>query len=268
MRQPSSSAQPSFRTAWGLGVVALLVLAIPPESQASDGDRPSLRVLFIGNSYTRYNDLPQMVESLSTTAREGPVLETRQVTRGGFDLRRHWRRTRARARIRSGGFDAVVIQGHSLGAIHHPDRLAHYARRFSDRVRAAGARLVLFQTWPSHPRHRIYDRRDWEGPRDMHAQIDSVYHEVARELEATVSPVGRAWMRALREAPSLRLHRRDGAHPGVAGTYLSACVLYGTLSGLDPRTARWRPLGMPEEQARRIRAIATASLGAPSTSRR
>jgi hypothetical protein len=252
------------RSSLGLGLVVSLVLGSAPLGRASDGDRPPLRVLFIGNSYTRFNDLPGMVESLGASAPEGPRVDTRHETRGGFDLSNHWRRRRVRARIAHGGFDAVVLQGHSLVTLRAPGRLAEYARRFSSRVRAAGARLVLFQTWPRHAQSRHYRRLAVDGPSAMFERIDAVYGEVGRELGAPVAPVGRAWLQAHREHPELVLHRRDpGTHPSVAGTYLSACVLYGTLTGVDPRAARWKPDGLSEPQAERIRAIASESLAAP-----
>lgn len=257
MKLVASTSAASWRV-WSV-VVALVALTLAVEARASDGERP-MRVLFIGNSYTRFNDLPRMVERLSRSTTEGPRLRTRRETRGGFDLANHWRRRRVRARIAYGGFDAVVLQGHSLSPVRQPDRLEEYARRFFAQTSSAGARLVLFQTWARHPRSRVYRRYQIEGPSAMLERIDAVYGRVGQELEVPVAPVGLAWQRAQRELPGVRLHRRDGTHPDVAGTYLSACVLYGTITGVDPRQASWRPWGMPEQEAVRIRALAGSVL--------
>lgn len=251
----------SLRSAPGLGVLmAVSLLGVASAGHASDGERATMRVLFIGNSYTRFNDLPRMVQSMSRSAPRGPRLETRRETRGGYDLRNHWRHRRVRARIANGHFDAVVLQGHSLDPVRHPDQMADYARRFALHTGSVGSRLVLFQTWARHPRSRVYRRYDLGGPSAMHQQVETVYREVGRELDATVAPVGAAWQRAGRELPDVRLHRRDGTHPDVPGTYLSACVLYGTLTGLDPRALTWRPAPMPEREAARIRRVAAATL--------
>lgn len=226
----------------------------PSPSAAREPEQ--IRVLFIGNSYTRFNFLPRQVARLSESVPDGPRVRTRWETHGGFDLRRHWRRAHIRRLVRSGRFDKVVIQDHSLSPINHPDRLAEYARRFHDMTSAAGAQLVLFETWARHPANRLYRRGSVTGPQEMLARVQSVYGALGRELGALVAPVGHAWMRAHEELPEMRLHRRDGTHPALEGTYLSACVLYRTLTGRDPRAASWRPWRMRPEVAERIRNLA------------
>ncbi|HJL17511.1 MAG TPA: hypothetical protein RMH99_17720 [Sandaracinaceae bacterium LLY-WYZ-13_1] len=218
-------------------------------------------MLFIGNSYTRFNDLPRQVELVSRSVEGGPHVDASRETHGGFNLRRHWRRRRVRHLVERGGFDAVVLQGHSLSPLDHPDELAEYARRFHDRAEEAGARLVLFETWPRHPRSRLYRRRgDLRGPDEMLARVGAVYRALGRELDAPVAPVGHAWRAALDALPEAPLHRRDGTHPTLAGSYLSACVVYGTLSGRDPREAAWNPWNLDDAHAERIRALAAEAL--------
>lgn len=238
---------------------ALVLFSGTPESRAAARD--TRRVLFIGNSYTRFNDLPRMVAALSRSAPRGAQLRTARETRGGFSLRMHWRSRRLRQRIGSRRYDAVVLQEHSLAALNAPEEMAEYTRRFSREVSRAGARLVLFQTWARHPRSRIYARLALASQDEMLARIEAFYQSLAQELHASVAPVGRAWRRAFDLLPGIELHRRDGTHPAPAGTYLSACVLYGTLTGVDPREASWRPWPMRADEAARIRAIAAESLG-------
>ena len=45
----------------------LLLTAVPGAVRAGTAD--SLRVLFIGNSYTYYNDMPSMVRQIASTQR-------------------------------------------------------------------------------------------------------------------------------------------------------------------------------------------------------
>lgn len=239
-----------------------VVVAAAPEGHAADRQgRGVLRVLFIGNSYTRFNDLPRMVEEISRSAPVGPTLDTSRETRGGYDLRGHWRRRAVRQRIERGRYHAVVIQGHSMAAIRDPQGFVEYVRLFAQHVTAAGARPILFQTWARHPRSRVYDRYQLGDPSEMLARIDATYAEVARTLHLPVAPVGRAWERASAELPDVQLHRRDGTHPALAGSYLAACVIYGTISGRDPRHTTWRPWPISRSQAARIRAVAAESLG-------
>ncbi len=50
------------------------------------------------------------------------------------------------------------------------------------------------------------------------------------EIEALVIPVGLAFKRAYAARPEIELHKSfDGSHPSLLGTYLAACVVYGSL---------------------------------------
>lgn len=245
-----------------LAVIVLIGTAVagaPSEGRATD--RMTRRVLFVGNSYTRFNDLPGMVAELSRSAARGPLLVTSREARGGFNLRMHWRNRRLRQLIRARRFDVVVLQDHSLSPIEAPDEMTEYARRFSRYVSDAGARTILFQTWARAPRSRDYRRLELEGHDDMLARIDAVYAALGDELHVSVAPVGHAWRQAIDTLPRISLHRRDGTHPAMPGSYLAACVLYGTLTGLDPREAAWRPWRLSPSEGARIRAVAAASLG-------
>jgi hypothetical protein len=139
---------------------------------------------------------------------------------------------------------------------------------FDAEVRRTGARTVLMQTW---------SRRD--QPEDQ-AALDHAYDSVARELEALLAPVGRAWQRARQEQPTIELYASDGSHPAAAGSYLLACTLLFTLlpearaelppsvSGPAVSTAGVVDAGsdtvlvtLPPEHARRLQAIASAVVG-------
>jgi hypothetical protein len=252
-----------MRSPLRLGPVAALVLAaltLLPSVRADDDPRV-LRVLWVGNSYTRFNNLPRMVERIARSVVGGPRVRGDRQVRGGYSLRLHWRRREARRLIDRGRYDAVVLQGHSMEAITHPDEMADYARRFHRRVHSTGARLVLFETWARHPESRLYTAVETvEDAIDMEEQVRAVYADLADELGAEVAPVGRAWQRAASTLPRLRLYRDDGTHPDVPGTYLSACVLYGTVVGRDPRAARWAPWGLDPTEASRLRDVAAATL--------
>ncbi len=242
---------------WSLPLVALLL--------ASSGlgvaqDRDSERVLFVGNSYTRFNGLPRLVSLLARSDPDGPRMRTSYETRPGWGLREHWERRRARHRIARGDWDTVVLQERSLNALEAPDDMLEYGRLLSEHARASGARVILFETWARHAESRVYEESDIEDPAQMYSQIEARYAELGRILGALVAPVGRAWLRADQELPETRLYRSDGTHPALAGSYLSACVLYGTLTGRDPRVATYTPYPLPRARAREIRDIAARVL--------
>ncbi|MFP2904365.1 SGNH/GDSL hydrolase family protein [Pyxidicoccus sp. 3LFB2] len=204
------------------------------------------RVLFIGNSYIYYNNLPRVLEALAASASPPERVETRGVLIGSARLKTHWDDGKAVAAIREGGWSHVVLQEQStLGILlldgrHHindPERLLFpYARRFHDEAKQRGARTVLALTWSR--RH---------AP-EAQVRLNQAYFSLGRELGATVTPIGLAWQIVREQHPDIALYVDDGSHPSPAGTYLAACTLYATLFGRSPEglTSTVRGVAIPD----------------------
>ena len=72
------------------------------------------RVLFIGNSYTFYWNLPQTVSAMARS--QHIEITCRQSTGSGATLQEHWNSEKDLKTLdilREGDFDAVVLQEHS-----------------------------------------------------------------------------------------------------------------------------------------------------------
>jgi hypothetical protein len=179
-----------------------------------------MKTLFIGNSYTYCNDLSGMLRQLSQA--RGKALETAAVTSSGKTLEWHWYNPATLDAIAEPGWDAVVLQDHSLRAVEEPEKLSSAAARFGCRIHAAKATPVLYVTWA---RQHIPE---------MQASITETYTRVAQEIGAKLAPVGPAWRIALDAKPELTLHMADRSHPGILGTYLAACVFFATLFEESP----------------------------------
>jgi hypothetical protein len=190
------------------------------------------RVLFIGNSYTYFNNLPQMLVGLAKAAQPAQALEAEMVTVGGATLKRLWEQGEALAAIKRGGWAFVVLQEQStLGnasmvdgklQIADPKTFHEYARLFDAEIKKAGAQTVFYLTWAR------------QNAPETQVQLTSAYSAIAKELKALLVPVGPAWAVALKKQPQLALHIADKSHPTAAGTYLATCVFYATLTGRTP----------------------------------
>ncbi len=222
----------------------------------------SPRVLFIGNSYTHYNLLPVLVSRLAAAMPDPLRLRVRAVTRPGYTLRMHWKkRKELLSRIRNGKYSHVVLQGHSLDPIDRIDEFQEYASRFDRAIDAAGAQTVLYQTWARHPGDRLYrDHPLVHSAEEMFARVDDVYARAAHRLDARLAPVGLAFKRALQQHPDLRLYRPDGSHPSRSGTFLAACVIFGSLTDSDPARSAYRPHEISRSEARKLKQVAAAAL--------
>ncbi|CAN0481208.1 unnamed protein product, partial [Phaeothamnion confervicola] len=197
--------------------------------------RPSKRVLFIGNSYTDANDLPQMVSALARANDE--KLETVMDAPGGMTLEGHLRQGNALGSIGNGRFDWVVLQEQSQLPSFAPQQVSAQmypaTRQLNTAIRQHGAKTLLYMTWG----HRGGDPSNTPGDTyaGMQARLKDGYENIAREQKIPVAPVGVAWQNALTGKPGLNLWQGDGSHPTTEGTYLAACVFYEIFYGRSCR---------------------------------
>ena len=238
----------------------IAVLAFQPGSGQAAPQLPGspIRILFIGNSYTYVNNLPELVRGLAAGMSPAVSIETRQVTEGGATLRKLWNAGAALSAIRGERWDWVVLQEQSsLGAtmvngqaiISDPSRLFWPAvRQFDQEIRRRGARTVVLLTWGP------------PGKPENSAALAHAYFTIARELGALVIPAGLAWERALRQRPDLPLFMNDNSHPAPAGSYLAALAAVATLLDTTPDTAplqlRGHATGLDGRQADNVGTLA------------
>lgn len=226
-----------------------------------DAGSARLRVLFIGNSYTYYNELPTMLASLgggegATPSR--PRITVESATEGGASLQRHWEQMR-QERIRMGAWDAVVLQGQSVEPIAAFQGFDSYARRFAEVARGEGARVVFFATWARRRGDAVYGQ-SWSGGsfEAMTQRLDNAYRLVAMNTGGELGPVGARWGAAVARHPGVGLYDPDGSHPSAAGSYLAACVLYRALTGRPVSPDAPVPQAVSTSDAALLRAIAAA----------
>jgi hypothetical protein len=206
------------------------------------GSYAGLRVLFIGNSYTYYNDLPEMFAGLAQAGGWKEVT-VRMIAPGGWRLKDHWIKGDARAALSSEHWDYVVLQEQStLGVNYYLEgriRIAGdeifrpYAKLWSREIYRLGATPVFYLTWA--PR---------DTPEDQ-ARLTFAYGRAARENHALLAPAGMAWSRVRDGDPAIGLFYRQGSHPSPAGTYLAACSLYSTIFQRSPVGLPRRVMGHP-----------------------
>ena len=76
-----------------------------------------MRILFIGNSHTYYNDMPEIFARICR--RNGIDTEITMITHGGKGWDFHVKEPEVQFNIRYGGYDAVVLQhtAHPMGCL-------------------------------------------------------------------------------------------------------------------------------------------------------
>ena len=205
---------------------------------------PPLSVLFIGNSFTYFNDLPTRVRELA------PRISVESEVAGGASFASHWGGATAKPAIAKGGRTHVVLQAQSYEPIGNEASFAKYGTLLIDAVKAAGAKPVLFETWAY---------RDG-NPDAMQDQLTAAYEKLGKDTSVRVAPVGEAWRLARKQHPEITLFHADGVHPAAPGTYLSACVLTMVITESQLAPAATPPPDVTPQEAEVLRTIAKAAV--------
>jgi hypothetical protein len=176
-----------------------------------------IRVLFIGNSLTYGNDVPAIVRALAAE-HGGARIRTTTVAFPNMSLDDHWRDGTARRALQAGRWDVVVLQQGPSSLPESRALLIAACGRFAPLIRAAGARAILFEVWPSTAR------------RSDAAAVQRSYRDAARAIGGTVAPAGSAWTAALTANPRMTLYDTDGLHAATPGSVLAALALYARIA--------------------------------------
>lgn len=199
-----------------------------------------LKVLFLGNSFTATNNLPNMTAQIAISM--GDTLIQDSNTPGAYLLHQHAKDATSLAKIAAGDWNYVVLQEQSENTAF-PDAqvevevkpYAHILDSIIHKKNPCG-RSVFYMTWgypggdpancPHFPPICTY--------RGMDSMINLRYTQMAADNKALLSPVGLVFNVLIKKAPGINLFASDKIHPSPAGTYAAALTFYTILFRSDP----------------------------------
>lgn len=192
-------------------------------------------VLFLGNSYTYFSDMPKMISDIAISL--GDTVTRDSNTPGGYTALQHSTNTTSLAKIAQGGWDYVALQCQSQEPSFSPGQVMNdtypYLKYLDSTIQATNtcAETLFFMTWgrkngdasncANYPPICTYN--------GMQQRLRESYLLFADSFSASVSPVGAAWKVMRDNNPTIDLYNPDESHPSVNGTYLAACVFYCTI---------------------------------------
>jgi hypothetical protein len=206
------------------------------------------KILWLGNSYTAVNNLPQVFYNLSLSAGDTVIFDSN--TPGGTTLQYHATNATSIQKIYSQKWDYVVVQAQSQEPSFPPNQVATqtlpYARLLDSLItdNDSCTETVFYMTWG----RKYGDQSNcanyaplctFEG---MQARLRESYLQMANDNHAITSPVGMAWQQSWHTDSLINLWDADNSHPNAAGTYLTACVFYGTIFRKSPVGIVYSPL--------------------------
>mgnify|MGYP006090758223 CR=1 FL=1 len=209
-------------------------------------------VVFIGNSYTQFNSLPNHVQAMSQELTGWSAIETVSLTGGGLTLSDHasrmtdegstWQETFAEAHDWFVFQDQSQIPGFPQSESYWQDSLAGLQEMHSQ-VNAVEGLSMLMLTWgrrdgdPQNP--ALY--QDFTA---MQERLNEGYLAYATQAGTVdnpiyIAPVGPVFA-YVHEADSVlfsRLYGGDGSHPSQLGTTVASLAMMASLTGRSVREA-------------------------------
>jgi len=237
----------------------LIIVLMLAGIQANAGRK--LSVLFIGNSYTYVNTMPQLVANFAASMGDTLVFDTWTI--GGATFGDHVSLPGCLQKIQSAKWDLVVLQEQSLtpatqtgtffnGSYHWAGILdtmianndpctekmfyMTWGRKNGDSLFAAIQGIPANNTYEgmdSLIRARYFAYADTAIPPTMGITlVPGGWFSPIRLSQ--LSPVGAVWHYIRDNHPAIELYDADGSHPSPAGSYAAACTFYASLFRRDP----------------------------------
>lgn len=177
-------------------------------------NQKKLRILFIGNSHTYFNDMPEMVAE--QFRKEQYDCEVTMIAHGGWFLEQHANEPDVRFNILYGHYDYVVLQEHA-----HPfgpeEKFYGAVRRLNQWILEAGSKGVIYMTWA---------KKDEEFNQE---RMTLAHEQIADELGMLLAPVGKYWWEYLRSYPDIEMYYKDGQHASPDGSRFAAKYIWNAI---------------------------------------
>jgi len=187
-------------------------------------------VLFVGNSITYFNNMPQTFQNISNSLGDTVVID--QHTPGGTGFVNHVTNNSLYNLVRQGNWDYVVLQpgsNESPGYSYPINETLDRAEILNDSIYKYNpcAKILYYEisygVWGNTPG----DLQTYNNTMDSIRKNLTI---LADSTQAFFAPVGEAFKTAWNNDQSNMLWGGTGdIHPNVKGSYIAACVFYSSI---------------------------------------
>lgn len=180
-----------------------------------------LKILFVGNSLTGSNNMPDMFENFASL--NGKKVEVTKYLIYGPSFRAYYTQENFNNILIAKQWDYIFLQSDDLVAsedyrIKELNALTHVKNLIKSYNN--NTKILYFMCWtmPSGYFNFSYE--------ELYQHIFDGMIFVTRQYDFGIVPVGRAWYLTTDTSRRNALYESDGWHPTMTGSYLYACVLY------------------------------------------
>ncbi len=221
-------------------IIFLLIIFTFSRSIAQSSDILStinpMKILFIGNSYTHYNGMPELFEKLAKSKRI--KIDVSMNAKSNHTFKMHCQRPEMFEAIRSQKWDYVVVQGFSRELMHEKEVIdtasLPYFKQIIDSVYTnhSCTNVLLFLTWGY--KNGFVNGTDTMSYEDMSDRVQRGYEYLSELFNVSIVPIGQVWKSFRKNNPNVDIYQEDGQHPNLIGSYLIASGFYSSIFKSSP----------------------------------
>jgi hypothetical protein len=195
-----------------------------------------MKILFIGNSYTHYNKMPEL---FGTIAKSKKIkLDVVMNAKSNHTFKMHCQRPEMFESIRSEKWDYVVLQGFSRELMYDKEIIdtasIPYFKKILDSVYAnhSCTNILLYMTWGY--KNGFVSETDTLTFEEMSNRVQNGYQYLSNLYNLSIVPIGQIWKTFRKNYPTIDLYQEDGQHPNLNGSYLIASGFYASIFKSSP----------------------------------
>lgn len=190
------------------------------------------KILFVGNSYTYYNDMPQQIFAPKAAA-AGLSAEVTAVTKGGWTLSKFAdpedeEGKRLRAVVAGQHYDYVVLQEQSCRPVVNSEKFFEGVAGVKELLSKQADRFFLYATWGRKPGNEKLQELGLTNE-EMTEQLAAAYEEAGKRFDMPVAHAGKAFADYRAKNPDVELYNPDGSHPSEKGSEIAAETILATI---------------------------------------
>lgn len=196
-----------------------------------------MNILFIGNSYTFYNDMPNLFEKLCME--NGRDVKVNSLTCGGHKLYEYLDNEdryveELNMLEENRNYDICFLQEHSTFSVLETDAFVDAVDRLRKKLEKCASQFVLYETWGRKTGSNVLESNQWTNE-SMTLKVAEAYERASGETNMLISHVGKNFYEITNNHKEINLYHEDLSHPSYEGSCFVALTHYVTVFKSFPK---------------------------------
>jgi len=195
-----------------------------------------ISVLFIGNSFTYYNNMPTILSLMASTS--GYLVHVEQITYGGYQLSEYVQIGAPETqevidKINEREWDYVILQEQSSKPATDKVGFIQAVGQLNQLIESNGAKTILYSTWSYRDGSTKLASTGYTYT-EFYQVLTNAYLEASTTYHTMVAPVGTVFYNLTMNQPTINLlDYADDFHPTIEGSYVAAYTFYLMIFGSE-----------------------------------